>query len=122
MTTPSSRFSRNLSLVALAPLALGLLVIAMGVAMAAPAPKNRHNDQPQVIVRHADRHPADAHAAGRLYQRLEAAALEACGGGAHSFPELNRSIRASTCWRQAMNGALAQVDTSHLALAGNQGQ
>jgi UrcA family protein len=75
-----------------------------------------------VIVRHADRHPADAHAAGRLYQRLEAAALEACGGGAHSFPELNRSIRASTCWREAMNGALAQVDTSHLALAGNQGQ
>jgi UrcA family protein len=111
MQTPlSARFSRNLSLLAFAPLALGVLLIAMGSAMAAPVGE----EDATIILRPIDRHPNDPASARRLYARISAAALEVCGGGDHSFAEVNRSIRNSACWRKAMSGALAQVSSPYL--------
>lgn len=114
MTTPySARFSRNLSLVAFAPLALGLLLIAMGQAMATPAGVEEN----RIVLRAIDRHPADSRAAKRTWGRIDAAALEVCGGGDHSNAQVNYAVRRSDCWRDAMNGALAQVSTPYLPLA-----
>jgi len=119
MTTPNSnRFSRNLSMVAFAPLALGVLLMAMGQAMAGQtmaAPVGV--DDNRVILRKIDRYPADARAARRTYDRIDAAALEVCGGGDHSNAQVNYAVHRSDCWRDAVRGALAQVSTPYLPVA-----
>lgn len=118
MTTPlSPHFSRNLCLVVFAPLALALLLIAMGQAMAKPALVEADAEGNHVILRAIDRHPADLRAARRTYDRIDAAALEVCGGGNHSYSQVNQAVRRSECWHSAMKGALAQVNTPYLAVA-----
>lgn len=114
MTTPlSPRFSRNLSLVAFAPLALGLLLIVMGQAMATSAGV----EGDQIVLRAIDRHPADVRSARRTYDRIDLASLQVCGGGDHSSAQVNYAVRRSSCWHDAMSGALAQVSTPYLAVA-----
>lgn len=116
MTTPySARFSRNLSLLAFAPLALAIMLLLVGQAVAKPVEARVGMEGNQIILRAIDRTPADARSARRTYDRIDAAALEVCGGGSHSFAEVNRTVRHSDCWRQAMRTALAQTETPYWA-------
>ena len=112
-TSTSTRFSRNLSLIAFAPLALALLVIAMGQAMAAPA----EVEENRIILRAIDHHPANARAAKRIWAKIDGAALEVCGGGGQSNAQVNYAVRRSDCWHNAMNGGLGQISTPFLPVA-----
>jgi UrcA family protein len=51
--------------------------------------------------------PADARDERR---RIEAAAMEVCGASPTSLRELRLAVRGSACYRQAMAGALRQID------------
>jgi hypothetical protein len=90
-------FSHTLGLVALAPTVLGAGMIA-AITMA-------HADT--VETARVTVHPGESPI--RVRHRIELAALQVCGGGWASAPEVNRVVRASRCWTDAVNGALAQV-------------
>ena len=119
MTTPNtSRFSRNLSLLAFAPLALAALFVVIGQAMASTTTGNPMGvEGDRIILRSIDRHPSDAPAAKRTWSRIDAAALEVCGGGGFASRQVNDAIHRSDCWHSAMNGALAQIRSPLLPLA-----
>ena len=51
-----------------------------------------------------------------LLQRINTAALEACGAQRGSFVEVKRAVAASACHRDAVAGAVAQLKTSQAAL------
>ncbi|CAN5145367.1 hypothetical protein BH10PSE4_BH10PSE4_06500 [soil metagenome] len=51
-----------------------------------------------------------------LMQRINIAALEACGAQRGSFAEVKRAVAASACHRDAVAGAVAQLKTSQAAL------
>ncbi len=107
----SRRFSRGLTLLAAAPLALAcLFVIAVTTVHAAPAVR-AGDGAPTITLHHLDRTPATPERARRLYRRLDDAAVDVCGGGDGSFPEFNRAIRDSDCWHTAMRQAFAQIDS-----------
>lgn len=107
----SCHFSRHISMVAFAPLALGLLMIVMGQAMAKPARMAGDAEGEHVILRAIDRHPGDLRGARRIYDRIDAAALEVCGGSNSSYSQANLAVHLSAYWHSAMKHALAQVST-----------
>jgi UrcA family protein len=114
----STRFSRNLSLIALAPLALGMVAIAAGQAMAGQAvAAPAGEEEARIILRGIERQPASPRAAKQVMARIEEAALQVCGGGAGAYPEVNRVVRRSDCWHKAVKGALAQVASPYLPKA-----
>jgi UrcA family protein len=62
-------------------------------------------------------HPGDLDnpvAAKRLFDRIEAAALEVCGGSPFSLPEFRRAVRRSDCWRQGVSTAVAELHDARL--------
>ena len=93
-------FSHTLGLVALAPTMLGLgMIAAITAAKADP-----DTETTRVVV-----HLRGAATAHQVRRRVEMAALAVCGGGDGSPAEVNRTVRASRCWADAVNGAMAQV-------------
>jgi hypothetical protein len=90
-------FSHTLGLVALAPTVLGAGMIA-AITMA----RADTVETARVVVHRGD---SPTH----VRHRIELAALQVCGGGWGSSPEVNRVVRASRCWTDAVNGALAQA-------------
>jgi UrcA family protein len=50
----------------------------------------------------------------RLFDRIEAAALEVCGGSPFSFPDVRRAVRRSDCWRQGVSTAVAELHDARL--------
>lgn len=110
----TSRFSRNLSFVAFAPLGLALVLIA---AMVGANAAHAQDETARVIVRGIGHAPATRAEAAHIYRRLDRAALMVCGGDDHSLREVNRSLRESPCWALAMKGALEQVSSPLLPLA-----
>jgi len=111
MTSPTRLdLSHTLSLVAFAPNLIGAVMIAMialapvASAHAQPAPDG---ETARVIVHSGA--PTTPAAARAIRRRIERAALTVCGGGDTSLAEVNRTVRASACWRDAVAGALAQV-------------
>jgi UrcA family protein len=48
-------------------------------------------------------------------RRIEAAAMEVCGASPASLRELRLAVRGSACYREALNGALRQIDNPALA-------
>ena len=57
--------------------------------------------------------PRDAH---RMMKRIDAAALEACGAYPQSALGVKRAIAGSTCHRDAVAGAVAQLQSSQASL------
>jgi UrcA family protein len=52
----------------------------------------------------------------RLMKRIDTAALEACGAYAQSALGVKRAVAASSCHRDAVAGAMAQLPSSQAAL------
>lgn len=67
-------------------------------------------DRYAMSVRHADRPSTTRAAVRRVLERIDAAALEVCGASSFSLREVRSAMRRSSCWRDAMTGAMAQVD------------
>jgi len=111
MTSPTRLdLSHLLGLVALAPSLLGAGMIAM-IALA-PARSAHAEPAPDDGTAHVIVHriaPATPAAARQVRRRIESAVLQVCGGGDGSLAEVNRTVRASACWRDAVAGALAHV-------------
>ncbi|GGL27227.1 MULTISPECIES: UrcA family protein [Caulobacter] len=51
-----------------------------------------------------------------LMRRINTAALQACGADTHSFAELKRVVAASSCHRDAVAGAVSQLNSNQAAL------
>ncbi len=51
-----------------------------------------------------------------LMRRINTAALQACGADAHSFADVKRAVAASPCHRDAVAGAVAQLNTAQASL------
>ena len=104
---PTSRplpCSQLLGSSALAPTVIGLgMVVAMASAHAAPA---AFQDETPTIVLHNAGKPADQR---QLRRRIADAALSVCGGGSGSLAEVNRTVRDSPCWHDAVTRAEAQI-------------
>ena len=58
----------------------------------------------------ADLHPDTPAAARRALARIDAGALAVCGVSSFSLREVIAAARGSACWRDAMAGAMAQID------------
>jgi UrcA family protein len=95
--------SHLLGAIALAPTALGIFLIVL-VTSAHAAPADAGDTVRVTIHRHAGEGLT-----GPLRARIERAALAVCGGEG-SLAEVTRAVRASPCWRNAVAGALAQVE------------
>lgn len=104
---PTSRpipFSQLLGTIALAPTLIGIgMVVAMASAHAAPA---GFQDENPTIVLHNTAKPADQR---QLRRRIADAALSVCGGGPGSLAEVNRTVRDSPCWHDAVTRAEAMI-------------
>ena len=59
------------------------------------------------------RNPQDTQ---KMMRRIDTAALEACGADNHSFAEVKRAVAASACHRDAVAGAVAQLNGSQASL------
>lgn len=93
----STRFSRSLGLVALAPIALGLAMIA------AVVPAHAQEVTEQTYVRRSANPVVMRH-------RIEAAALKVCGADEDALAEVRVAVRASPCWQQAVSEAIASLE------------
>ncbi|TCS17320.1 UrcA family protein [Caulobacter sp. BK020] len=51
-----------------------------------------------------------------LMRRIDTAAMQACGADSHSFVELKRVVAASACHRDAVAGAMSQLNSNQAAL------
>ena len=62
-------------------------------------------------------HPAPATPAGARAERrrIETAAMEVCGASPTSLREQRLAVRNSACYRQALDGALRQIDNPAIA-------
>ena len=56
-----------------------------------------------------DLHPQSEDEARVLLGRVENAAAEVCGASRFSVVEYSRAVRHSSCWQQAVSGAVAQI-------------
>ena len=56
-----------------------------------------------------DLHPQSQDEARILLGRVENAAAEVCGASRFSVVEYSRAVRHSSCWQQAVSGAVAQI-------------
>ncbi len=100
------RFSHLLGTIAIAPTVIGL---GMAAAMASARPVDQ--GETATIVVHNSAKPADPKSADQrhLRRRIESAALNVCGGSSGSLAEVNRTVRASACWHDAVTHAEAQI-------------
>ena len=96
-------FSNLLGTIALAPTLIGLgMVVAMASAHA-------QDSETATIVLHNAGKPADSAAQRQVRRRIETAALRVCGGGGGALAEIDRTVRASPCWHDAVTRADAQI-------------
>jgi UrcA family protein len=51
-----------------------------------------------------------------MMRRIDIAALQACGADAHSFTEVKRAVAASPCHRDAVAGAVSQLNSNQASL------
>lgn len=68
------------------------------------------SDRYAATVRSPNLHPTTPSAARRTLNRIDAAALAVCGVSSFSLPQVLAAERRSTCWREAMAGAMVHVD------------
>ena len=99
-------FSQLIGTIALAPTVIGLVV---AMAAAYPAAAAADPIETITIVLHRVATPADPAAERKLRRRIESAALTVCGGGGGALAEIDRTIRNSPCWHDAVTRANAQI-------------
>ena len=87
-------------------LAACAFLLPLASAAATPAPEDRRS----VILRNVDLHPRDREGSRILLQRVDDAAMEACGASEHSLRELRTAVRASQCWKQATADTVRRID------------
>ena len=87
------------------------LLLASG---AHPVAAQRSAETPSVTVRV---NPAPATPAGARAERrrIETAVMEVCGASPASLREQRLAVRGSACYRQALDGALRQIDNPAIA-------
>lgn len=99
----------------LSPL-LGLsLILAALPAPALAAGQDAGGLTSSVALHGVDLNPASPSAARRLLRRIDAAALDVCGGSAFSLREAKDAIEASSCWKDAVADAVRQSRSPLLA-------
>lgn len=59
------------------------------------------------------KNPQDAQ---RMMRLINVAALQACGADAHSFPYVKQAVAASPCHRDAVAGAVSQLNSPQASL------
>ncbi len=96
----------------------GLVLWALIVASVAPttghtAPVSGDETR-QIHLRYNHRDLTSPDGARKLLQRINAAALEVCGASSMSLAELKRATRESSCWRNAVAGAVRRIDSAAL--------
>ncbi|MDR3506991.1 MAG: UrcA family protein [Caulobacteraceae bacterium] len=97
---------------ALAPLGAAVLLTS---AIATPARAEPEAPTQAVSVRGYDL--GDPRDADRLLKRIGSAALEVCGASAFSFPDVRQAVARSSCWRDNVSQAVAQVGDGRLSAA-----
>jgi hypothetical protein len=99
----------------LAVLLLTTLVMLSGWAGLVGARTDPFGERVEVkIPRPADPARTEA-AARRSIARFDKAALLACGASDQSFAQMQAAVRQSTCWHQAMDGAVQQMGDARLS-------
>ena len=68
------------------------------------------------VAVHAKLDPNSLSDRDALMQRIDTAAMEACGAQRGSFPDVKRAVAASACHRDAVANAVAQLKTSQASL------
>lgn len=100
------------------PRALCLLATLAVVAAGVPAAGAAEDEAPaRLTVRFATADLRDQPAARRLLARIGDAALDVCGASPFSLPELQRLVRASACWHDAVARAVTGIHAPQLAAA-----
>ncbi|WP_374470871.1 UrcA family protein [Phenylobacterium sp.] len=84
-----------------------ILLGALALALIVPAAAQAREES--VAVRTGDLSLSRQADAQRLLRRLDRAALDVCGASISSVREVQAAIRASDCYAQAMDQAVAQV-------------
>ena len=98
--------------------ALALIVIAalaLGSVRASAQQRSDDDETTSIVVRDADTHPQSRRAARVLLSRVSEAAMAVCGASQFSLRECRQSVRASACWRDAMQSTLARIDDRTLS-------
>src|SRR5690348_14254127 len=96
----------------LASTAAVLVLAAAPLAVAGPAGVETVS-VPESKSRLDLNNPRDARV---LMRRIDTAALQACGADTHSFVEVKRAVAASACHRDAVAGAVSQLNNNQAAL------
>lgn len=97
--------------------ALAFIAAQTSVASAAEDEAPAH-----LTVRFAASDLRDQSAARHLLARIGDAALDVCGASPFSLPELQHLVRASSCWHDAVAGAVTSIHAAQLDAAFDAGQ
>ena len=90
------------------------LLLLAGASFAAAAPADTETVSIPVSKAKLDlNNPQDAQV---LMRRINTAALQACGADAHSFADVKRAVAASPCHRDAVAGAVSQLNSNQASL------
>ena len=90
------------------------LLVLTGASFAVAAPAETQTVSIPVSKAKLDlNNPQDAQV---LMRRINTAALQACGADFHSFSEVKRAVAASPCHRDAVAGAVSQLNSSQASL------
>ena len=88
-------------------------IASFAIALSLLAPVAAHAAASQetlaVAVSHADLDLAQPQGATIMLTRLDRAALTACGASSFSFRQVQDEVRASSCYRQSMDRAVADL-------------
>jgi len=92
---------------------LGGVVVLMGIASAAVSASPASASTRSVTVRYAELDLSRPAGAQVLYNRIQQAALQVCNGFVGPFSEMH--TRASPCYKDAVEHAVAQVNSPQLS-------
>lgn len=84
------------------------MICAMALALAAPA-VSLASEVPTAAVRFSDLDLTNARDAARMVARMDKASAAVCGASSFSVKELQRAVRGSTCYRESMDRAMADL-------------
>ena len=92
---------------------LGGVMVLMGIASAAVSASPASASTRSVTVRYVELDLSRSAGAQVLYNRIQQAALQVCNGFVGPFSEMH--TRASPCYKDAVENAVAQVNSPQLS-------
>jgi UrcA family protein len=94
--------------------ATAALLLLTGASSAFAAPAGTETASVYVSKAKLDlNNPGDAQ---RMMRRIDAAALQVCGADYHSIAYIKRAVASSACHRNAVAGAVAQLNSPQASL------